>query len=162
MTDLAVTPGEAGASVLTWTPVDYGTYTIERKTEGEDWQTMASGLPASTSTWTDSGATIGTRYTYRVTTINGENIAYSSDVAFIPYAKGAGIGLHGVWSANYSPTNAGETVVSVVTNAVIDFANVSVGGATANFFVRWTGKLLVPFAGDYAFDAEADVDEAAV
>ena len=156
VTGLATMPDEVGASVLMWTPVDYGTYTIERKTEGEDWQTMASGLPASTSTWTDSGATIGTRYTYRVTTINGENIAYSSDVEFIPYAKGAGIGLHGVWSANYSPTNAGEMVVSVVTNAVIDFANVSVGGATANLFVRWTGKLLVPFAGDYTFDAEAD------
>ena len=43
-----------------------------------------------------------------------------------------------------------------MTNAVIDFANASVGGATENFFVRWTGKLIVPFAGDYVFDAEAD------
>lgn len=154
--DFAVACGTTPAVTLTWTPVAYGTYTIERKTDGGEWQTVASGLSASTATWTDSNVTLGTLYTYRVTTVNGANEAYSADLEIRPYLAGNGIGLHGVWSAGYTSTDVGETVVSVTTNAVIDFANVSVGGATENFFVRWTGKLIAPVAGDYVFDAEAD------
>lgn len=156
VSDFAVVCGTMPSVTLTWTPVSYGTYTIARKTDGGEWQTVASALPASTATWTDSAVTMGTLYAYRVTTINGANEAYSADCEIRPYLAGNGIGLHGVWSAGYTSTNAGESVASVTTNAVIDFANVSVGGATENFFVRWTGKLITPFAGDYVFDAEAD------
>ena len=156
VTDIAATCGTTPSATLTWTPVAYGTYTVARKADGGEWQTVASGLPASTATWTDSNVTIGTLYTYRITTVNGANEAHSADCQIRPYLAGNGVGLHGVWSAGYSSTNVGESVVSVTTNAVIDFANVSVGGATENFFVRWTGKLIVPFAGDYVFDAEAD------
>ena len=165
VTDIAATCGTTPSVTLTWTPAPYGTYTIERKADGAEWQTMASGLSAATASWTDTGVTVGTLYTYRITTVNGANEAYSADCEVRPYLAGNGVGLHGVWSANYTSTNVGETVVAVTTNAVIDFANVSVGGvggsqftATAkeNFFVRWTGKLIAPFAGDYSFDAEAD------
>ena len=31
-----------------------------------------------------------------------------------------------------------------------------VGGSKTDFFVRWTGRLIAPVAGDYSFDAEAD------
>ena len=156
VTDIAATCGTTPSATLTWTPVPYGTYTIERKVDDGAWEEVASGLSASTATWTDSNVTVGTLYTYRITTVNGANVAYSADCAIRPYLAGNGIGLHGVWSAGYTPTNVGETVVAVTTNAVIDFANVSVGSSTENFFVRWTGKLIVPFAGDYSFDAEAD------
>ena len=123
---------------------------------GGEWAEVASGLAASTTTWTDTGVAAGTRYTYRVKTVNGENEAYSLSCEAVPYAVGNGVGLHGVWSRPYSTMNVGETVVSVETNAVISFENAIVGGVTENFFVRWTGKLIVPFAGDYTFDAEAD------
>ena len=156
VTDIAATCGTTPSVTLTWVPAPYGSYTIERKADGSDWQAMVSGLPASTATWTDSNVTVGTLYTYRITTVNGANVAYSADCEIRPYLAGNGVGLYGVWSAGYTSTNVGETVVAVTTNAVIDFANVSVGGSTANFFVRWTGKLIVPFAGDYSFEAEAD------
>ena len=156
VTDIAATCGTTPSVTLTWTPAPYGSYTIERKADGGAWSVVASGLSSSTATWTDSNVTIGTLYTYRVTTVNGANVAYSVDCEIRPYLAGNGVGLHGVWSASYTSTDVGESVVSVTTNAVIDFANVSVGGATENFFVRWTGKLIVPFAGDYVFDAEAD------
>jgi hypothetical protein len=91
-----------------------------------------------------------------VTTINGADAAYSADCTARPYLAGNGVGLHGVWSRPYSTTDGGATVVSVETNATINFSNVSVGGATGNFFVRWSGKLIVPVDGDYVFDAEAD------
>ena len=156
VTDIAATCGTTPSVTLTWTPAPYGTYTIERKADDGAWSVVASALPASTATWTDSNVTVGTLYTYRITTVNGANVAYSADCAIRPYLAGNGIGLHGVWSAGYTSTNVGETVVAVTTNAVIDFANVTVGSSTANFFVRWTGKLIAPFAGDYSFDAEAD------
>ena len=156
VTDIAATCGTTPSVTLTWTPAPYGTYTIERKADGAEWQTMASGLSAATASWTDTGVTVGTLYTYRITTVNGVNVAYSADCTVRPYLAGNGIGLHGVWSAGYTSTDVGESVVSVTTNAVIDFKNVTVGGATENFFVRWTGRLIVPVAGDYSFDAEAD------
>ena len=140
VTDIAATCGTTPSVTLTWTPVQYGTYTIERKTDDAEWQTVASGLSAATASWTDTGVTVGTLYTYRITTVNGANVAYSADCAVRPYLAGTGIGLHGVWSAGYTSTDVGESVVSVTTNAVIDFKNVMVGGATENFFVRWTGK----------------------
>ena len=156
VSNLAVSYGVTPSATLTWTPVKYGTYTIERKVAGGEWAEVASGLAASTTTWTDTGVAAGTRYTYRVKTVNGENEAYSLSCEAVPYAVGNGVGLHGVWSRPYSTMNVGETVVSVETNAVISFENAIVGGVTENFFVRWTGKLIVPFAGDYTFDAEAD------
>ena len=156
VSDLAVSYGATPSATLTWTPVKYGTYTIERKTGDGEWTEVASGLSAATTTWTDTGVTAGTRYTYRVKTVNGANEAYSLGCEAIPYAAGNGVGLHGVWSRPYSTMDVGEAVVSVETNAVINFENATVGGETENFFVRWTGKLIVPFAGDYTFDAEAD------
>ena len=155
--DIAVSYGSAAPSVtLTWTPSGCGTYTVERKTDDGVWEVVGSGIPVATTSWTDSSVTIGTRYTYRVTTINGADMAYSADCTARPYLAGNGIGLHGVWSRPYSTTDGGATVVSVETNATINFSNVSVGGATGNFFVRWSGKLIVPDDGSYTFDAEAD------
>lgn len=155
--DIAVSYGSGTPSVtLTWTPASHGTYTVERKTDDGAWEVVGSDIPAETTSWTDSSVTVGTRYAYRVKTINGSDEACSADCTARPYIAGAGVGLHGVWSSPYGTTGAGESVVSVETNATINFSNVSVGGSTGGFFVRWSGKLIVPFAGDYVFEAESD------
>ena len=155
--DIAVSYGSAAPSVtLTWTPAGCGTYTVERKTGDGAWEVVGSDIPAATTSWTDSSVTVGTLYTYRVTTVNGAEAAYSAECTARPYLSGNGVGLHGVWSRPYSTTDGGATVVSVETNATINFSNVSVGGAKRNFFVRWSGKLIVPVDGSYTFDAEAD------
>ena len=155
--DLGATYGTTPAVTLAWTPAKYGTYTIERKTGGGTWEVVASALPAATATWTDTGvACDGTTYTYRVTTANSGMVAYSEDLTVRPYLAGNGTGLHGEWWTNYVATTGGEALALVTTNATIDIANASAGGETANLFVRWSGKLIAPFAGDYAFDAEAN------
>jgi hypothetical protein len=148
--------GATPSVTLTWTPASHGTYTIERKTGDGAWEVVDSNLSAATTSWTDSSVTVGTLYTYRVKTTNGSEVAYSADCTARPYIVGGGIGLHGVWSSPYATTGAVETVVSVETNATMNFSNVSVGGSTENFFVSWSGKLIVPFGGNYVFEAESD------
>lgn len=156
--DIAVSYGSGTPSVtLTWTPASHGTYTVERKTDDGAWEVVASTLSAATTSWTDSSVVAGTRYTYRITTINGANVAYSSDCTARPYLVGNGTGLHGEWWTNYVATTGGEALALVTTNAMIDIANASVGGETENLFVRWSGKLIAPFAGNYVFDAEGGV-----
>ena len=150
------TCGTTPSVTLSWTPASsYGTFAIERMVGNGEWAEVASGI--SGATWTDADVVCdGTTYAYRVKTVNGGGFAYSETYSIAPYIVGNGIGLHGVWSSPYSSTNIGESVVSVETNAVIDFANVSVGGSTTGFSVRWTGKLIVPTSAEYLFDAEAD------
>ena len=153
--DIAVSYGSAAPSVtLTWTPAGNGTYTVERKTDDGAWETVGSDIPAATTSWTDSSVTVGTRYTYRVTTINGAYTACSADCTARPYLAGNGTGLHGEWWTNYVSTTGGEALALVTTNATIDIANASVGGETENLFIRWSGKLIAPLSGDYVFDAD--------
>ena len=97
VTGISATFGTTPSVTLAWTPAQYGsTYNIERKAGDGAWTTVASGLPVATATWTDSGVVCdGTRYTYRVTTVNGANEAYSEGIEILPYVAGNGIGLHG-------------------------------------------------------------------
>ena len=157
-TDLSLTCGTTPSVTLTWTPVQYGsTYKVERKTGDGAWTTVENALPIATATWTDTGVVCdGTRYTYRVTTVNGANEAYSEEIEIRPYVAGNGIGLHGEWWTNYVITTGGETLALVTTNATVDVANASVGVETENIFARWSGKLIVPYAGDFTFEADAD------
>ena len=157
-TDLSLTCGATPSVTLTWTPVQYGsTYKVERKTGDGAWSAVASALPIATATWTDTGVVCdGTRYTYRVTTVNGANEAYSEEIEIRPYVAGNGIGLHGEWWTNYVITTGGEALALVTTNATVDVANASVGGTTENIFARWSGKLIVPYAGDFTFETDAD------
>ncbi|MBQ3288355.1 MAG: hypothetical protein IJH50_02980 [Kiritimatiellae bacterium] len=151
------TCGTTPSVTLAWTPVKYGTYTIRRKAGAGEWEFVASALPAATATWTDTNVVCdGARYTYRITTINGANEAYSADCEVRPYLVGNGVGLHGEWWTNYVVTTGGEALALVTTNAMIDIANVSAGGATENLLARWSGRLIAPFAGDYTFEADAD------
>ena len=155
--DIVASYGSGAPSVtLAWTPAGSGAYTVERKTDDGAWEVVGSDIPAETTSWTDSSVAVGTRYTYRVKTINGADVAYSAECTARPYLVGNGTGLHGEWWTNYVATTGGEALALVATNATIDIANASAGGETENLFVRWTGKLIAPFAGDYAFDTEAD------
>ncbi|MBR0057674.1 MAG: hypothetical protein IJP66_10125, partial [Kiritimatiellae bacterium] len=65
-------------------------------------------------------------------------------------------GLHAEWWTNYVATTGGEALALVTTNAVIDFADASVGTETENLLARWSGKLIAPLAGDFTFEAEAE------
>jgi hypothetical protein len=155
--NLSATCGSTPSVTLAWTPAKYGTYTIERKVGDGAWTTVASNLPAATATWTDSDVVCdGTRCTYRVTTVNGASMAYSAEREVIPYLAGNGTGLHAEWWTNYVATTGGEMLALVTTNATIDFADASVGGATENLLARWSGKLIAPLAGDFTFEAEAE------
>ena len=157
VTDLAATCGTTPSVTLAWTPTSYGTYTIERKTDDGAWTVVASALSAATATWTDTGVVCdGTLHTYRVTTVNGANIAYSAECEVRPYLAGSGTGLHAEWWTNYVATTGGEALALVTTNAVIDFADASVGTETENLLARWSGKLIAPLAGDFTFEAEAE------
>lgn len=154
--DITVACGTTPSVTLSWTPAKYGTYTIERKTGDGAWTSVASALPAATATWTDSNVTCdGTRYTYRITTVNGAGEAYSEECEVVPYLVGNGTGLHAEWWTNFVATTGGEALALVATNAAIDIANASVGGETENILARWSGKLIAPCAGDFTFDAQA-------
>ena len=156
--NIVVSYGSGTPSVtLTWTPASHGTYTVERKTDDGAWEVVGSDISAETTSWTDSSVTVGTRYAYRVTTINGANMAYSEDCTARPYLAGNGTGLHGEWWTNFVATTGGEALALVTTNAMIYIANASVGGETENLFVRWSGRLIAPFSGDYVFDADGGI-----
>ena len=158
VTNLSAMCGTTPSVTLAWTPVQYGsTYKIERKAGDGAWTTVVSALPIATATWTDTGVVCdGTRYTYRVTTVNGVNEAYSAEREVLPYVAGNGTGLHGEWWTNYVVTTSGEALALVTTNAMVDVANASVGGETENLFTRWSGKLIAPYAGDFTFEVDAD------
>ena len=158
VTNLSLTCGTTPSVTLTWTPAQYGSsYKIDRKASDSEWTTVASDISVPATTWTDTGVVCdGTRYIYRVTTVNGTNEAYSEEIEIIPYVAGNGIGLHGEWWTNYGITTGGEPLALLTTNATIDIANATVGGATENLFARWSGKLIVPYAGDFTFEADAD------
>ncbi len=154
--DITTTYGTTPSVTLSWTPAKYGTYTIERKTGSGAWTSVASALPAATSSWTDTAVVCdGTRYTYRITTVNGTSEAYSADCEVVPYLAGSGTGLHAEWWTNHVATTGGEMLALVTTNTAIDIANASVGGETENILARWSGKLIAPCAGGYTFDAQA-------
>ena len=155
---LAVAQGVAPNLSLSWT-LDLGdvsTYDVERRENGGAWHAVASGLAAGTTAWTDANAPYdGTMYEYRIASRNGGEVAYSAAVNARPYQIGNGIGLHGEWRNGYVTTTGGDELVLVTTNAAIDISNASAGGETENLFVRWSGKLIAPYAGDFTFDAQA-------
>ena len=155
---VSVVQGQSPNLSLSWS-LDLGdvsAYDVERREDGGAWHAVASGLAAGTTTWTDQAAPYdGTMYEYRIVSRNGGAAAYSATANSRPYQIGNGIGLHGEWRTNYVTTTGGDALVLVTTNAAINFADVSVGGETENILVRWSGKLLAPYAGDFTFDAQA-------
>ena len=155
--DVAVARGTSPTLALSWSGdlCTTCTYDVERRADGGEWQTVASGLAAGTTAWTDSAAPYdGTHYAYRVVSRSGEAVAYSATAEARPYSLGNGTGLHGEWWTNFVTTAGGEDLALITTNAALDFASAEIGGETANLFARWSGRLIAPYAGEYAFEAE--------
>ena len=162
---LNVTAEQAGSDVvLNWKEAGYASvFRVERRLADGEWETIAENVAATS--YTDTTASLGTRYDYRVVTVSGENEAYSLPRAVLPYAKGDGKGLHTEYRFPYVMGVAGDRLAEVSTGAVdiaaaaLEDARPIVPGVAdthTNVFVTWTGKLIVPFDGEYTLSVEAD------
>ena len=111
----------SGKVELSWTAPSAGaaSYRIYRQNADGSWPQFAlATVPASTTTYTDSGLTNGTAYTYRVTTLNsvGQESTPSSTATATPSSCGTGspysatvaatAGLVGYWRLGDSGTTA--------------------------------------------------------
>ena len=155
-----------GASVaLSWKDNGYGTsFNVERSTDGgTTWTALANGLSATS--YTDADVALdGTEYRYRIASVSGGAVSYSATVRCVPYVHGDGEGLHRSALFPFISTVATEMAEYVSTGAVqIADATLAearpmiegVEGSHTNVYVTWTGKLIVPFAGEYKFTAAA-------
>lgn len=135
-------------------------YRVERRngTQG-DW--VSCGTTTEQCVLDTSAARDGSECFYRVFAIAGSDEIASGEFRVVPYAPGAGTGLNGVYTWPW--TRDGWTApTAVVTNLdrQLDFdwgAGALIGGmpdATSRVHVTWTGKLIVPYDGYYAFAAE--------
>jgi len=85
----------SGRIELSWTAADGGatSYLVYRQNSDGSWPQFAQAtVAASSTTYTDTGLTNGSAYTYRVTTVNaaGQQSAPSSTVSATPTACGTG------------------------------------------------------------------------
>ena len=162
--------GAATGSVLVgWSGgANVTSFAVERRVAGEsDWMTVASELPATDTSWTDEGRTIGATYEYRVVANgkDGDSMATPS-VSLYVYKTGDGTGLravlHGpIASPSYGTKSAGQCDYREFRNdAAIDL-NTALAGQTlyaqtnlASALVHWRGKLIVPEDGDYTLGLE--------
>ncbi len=153
--DLTVVRNPDGTPTLRW-HVDsaYGSLKVERLRQGdEEWTPLAEDLVVDE--YVDhSLVPDGVPCRYRVKTVNGDDYAYSAELDYLPYLPGSGTGLSAVWTSGYDSTRVtGDEIVTAVTNRCIELAGAD---SREHTLVRWTGRLLVPIAGDWAFEAEAD------
>ena len=162
---LNVTAEQSGGDVvLSWKEAGYASvFRVERRLADGEWETIAENVAATS--YTDTTVSLGTRYDYRVVTVSGESEAYSLACACLPYAKGDGEGLHTEYRFPYVMGVAGDRLAGVSTGAVdiaaaaLEDARPIVPGVAdthTNVFVTWTGKLIVPFDGEYTLSVEAD------
>ena len=158
-----------GSVVVGWSGgANVTSFAVERRVAGEnDWTTAASGLPATDTSWTDEGRTIGATYEYRVVANgkDGDSMATPS-VSLYVYKTGDGTGLravlHGpIASPSYQNKSAGQCVYREFrTDAAIDFntdrAEQTLYAQTnlVSALVHWRGKLIVPEDGDYTLGLE--------
>ncbi len=160
-----IQPGSFGVS---WPAGTNATsYRLERMpADGSSgWVTIGT---ASATNISDTNAVSGVRYLYRVaslrTTAGGEEAAYSDSFLAVTYAPGSGTGLKGSYTANYTKGyRADEALVLVQTNATLDltWANGTpmipgVASSVSNVLIVWSGKLIVPHAGNYIFYTTSD------
>ena len=156
---------------VSWAPGGGGvrSYTLLRKGNGA-WETIAMGLTAND--FLDTGLTMdGTRYTYKVIAVGpDEKEGWSDETSIVPYPRGNGTGLQCVCRQPFSKTDynaffAEENIRSVRTDPSIDFdwgksspcgTNADVSALVDNVSVTWSGRLVIPFDGDYWFKSTVD------
>ena len=160
-----IQPGSFGVS---WPASTNATsYRLERMpADGSSgWVTIGT---ASATNIGDTNAVSGVRYLYRVaslrTTAGGEEAAYSDSFPAASYVPGPGTGLKGSYTANYTKGyRADEALALVQTNATLDLTWTNgtplipgVASSVSNVLIVWSGKLIVPHAGNYIFYTTSD------
>ena len=159
-TDLVAPPAEvelvAGSegTLVSWSAgLNAQSYRVERKDgEESEWRMIADGIDGL-SYMDDTVVYDGTYYSYRVSSVSGET-AYASHVTTkCLWVPASGTGLWGRYFGNYFPNAAGEVFAGsgFAPTVQFDWGHGGPWGLTDNFMASWTGKLVVPFDGDYTF-----------
>ena len=153
---------ETDGLVLAWPACAKAvSYQVLRRRDTAAWQTLATGL--AEPTWKDASVPYdGTSYQYQIVVVGADDETVSSEpFPVTPYLPGHGTGLYGVYYKNFTHAfDPAEAVALERVDPVINFdwgteaPDPAVGGDY--FRVVWTGKLLVPFAGDYVFTTTQD------
>ena len=81
---LAATPLSASSIKLTWTPgsSNLTSYTIQRSTDGTNFSNLATGVAATSTTYTDSSVmSASTKYYYRIAAVNSIGTSPYSNLA---------------------------------------------------------------------------------
>lgn len=148
---------------LAWTPGHNVTgYVLERRSGAEGPWTELDSFGLNEFGMTDTTEkTTGTCYFYRVRVTENAVTKYSPIASVCWYVAGDGTGLLATYSAPV-PVGSCNPAVEVLGSETVTEINVAkaaaeaVYGTTAdNVLVAWKGKLIVPFAGDYTFEADA-------
>ena len=153
---------------VAWTAgYNVASYTLQRSLYlHDDWTDVASGLSASTLSYSDASVVNGKIYEYRLVALNGDDSATSGvSSACSYYTPGTGTGLLGAYAYPFyqsSYTNA-ESIRQTRVDSSINFAwgdseslIDGVNGASNYVRITWTGKLSVPQIGSYIFTATAN------
>ena len=158
-----------GSAVVGWSGgVNVTSFAVERRVAGEsDWETVASGLPATDTSWADADLTVGETYEYRVVAHGkGSDSIATPSVSLYVYETGDGTGLravlHGpIASPSYEKRSAGQCVYREFRNdATLDINTIQSSQFLyaqtnlASALVHWRGKLIVPEDGDYTLGLE--------
>ncbi len=161
--ELTATPTEEGV-LLAWVGCAAATdYRIEYQlNDSGSWSTLATVTEPS-YLHTDAIPYDGRYFTYRVVALKDEEVGYSDSVRLAPYLPGTGTGLTGVYTWPWA-RDTYEPVQATMTNhaSVINFdwwtnkLMSAVVGSSNNVHVTWTGRLIVPFDGDYTFTTSVD------
>ena len=157
-----VTLTEVGTTIeLAWEACGrVNSYTVRRQVNDGEWQDLATNV--KTTTYTDTTTSFdGTRYTYQIVSVGDGAVANSDIYSIIPYVKGNGTGLYGVYTKNFTHAyDPAEAVALERVDPTIDFdwgtdAPAEEVGAD-NFRITWTGKIIIPFTGNYTFRINHD------
>ncbi|MCL1921393.1 MAG: discoidin domain-containing protein [Kiritimatiellaeota bacterium] len=138
-------------------------YRIERSADGVTWATTLGTTPGGT--FTDATFTAGQRAYYRVTAVRGaspEEVAHSDTYDIVAYTPGYGTGLTATYYTNYflayNPAEAwaGEFLEPAPDWNLAGQVREEIPNSVSDFRIVWTGKLIVPFTGDYTFYLTSD------
>ena len=152
---------EGTAIVLEWEACGrVNSYTVRRQVNDGEWQDLATNV--KTATYTDTSTSFdGTRYSYQIVSVGDGSTANSDIYSIVPYVKGNGTGLYGVYTKNFTHAyDPAEEVALERVDSTIDFdwgegaPDETVGNDY--FRVTWTGKIIIPFNGNYQFRLRAD------
>jgi fibronectin type 3 domain-containing protein len=151
---LTASPGN-GQITLNWNASSGATsYTVNYTTGGN----YAPAGTTATTSFTHTGLTNGTTYTYYVTASNSAGTSGPSNNAnATPIAGGTGTGLKGEY---YNTKDLSGALALSRTDATVDFnwalASPGTGVNTDGWSARWSGQVQAPVTGSYTFSTTSD------